>query len=189
MAKKEKPSLTVRPPEVEKAREEFVSEPEKRKKSRAGASKKAEKPARKSGAKLPHPPPEPSGSPSAPPADPPPAALPPFRVPSEFMTGFFRMAMAFSPLVLTPWSLALSGFVAQMKAGDPQQEERAIREVASYGKQLHILLDAVEALAEHADLDRIPADGKTGEQLSEKQQAAIAAIRRLRHLKSKLDSL
>jgi len=55
------------------------------------------------------------------------------------------------------WNLPLSGAVEQdfeffEKAGDPEVERLILRDVASYGRQIGILSEIVEALAVQAEL-------------------------------------
>ncbi|WP_138469817.1 hypothetical protein [Poseidonocella sp. HB161398] len=71
----------------------------------------------------------------------------------------------------------LSGDVAQSIApefdgiaGVPEIEQRVVREVASYGTQLGMLLDAVEALAEH--VPALAADPRVARALELKGQIA-----------------
>lgn len=74
------------------------------------------------------------------------------------------MCLPFSGDVTQPWSWLYQFApitINQMKTENPALEKRIVNEVASYGKQLGKLVEAVQVLARNLDTSKLGSDEKT----------------------------
>ena len=89
-------------------------------------------------------------------------------------------SLNYNPQTHWPLSGAVSQDISPLltRAGNPGIEERALREVASYGRQIGVLSDLVHALAARHGADSLGKDGEHARQQLAEMRERIAALKR-----------